>query len=231
MMATRDRRFTVGQIVIMAWRQAGLINEHQFPDVDQASWARDILDTVVSEMSAKGIMARVIEPYSATLIDTVAVYDLPSYALAVVDTAMYVAKGQTSVELPVMQISRDTWQEITAKGAQGLPRLFYLERLGDVVRVRVWPVPTPSEDGGTIRFNVHAVNYNVSDANATMPCEEYWTTYFIYRLAYELAVAGSLPADRCAMLSANAELKYKDAIGYAKQSVYQQIILDHKIGV
>jgi hypothetical protein len=220
----RVSRLTVSRIVTLAWRQAGLLSEYQNATAEQGTYAREILDTIVSELAGEGVIDRAMEPTVVTLADGIAVYDLPEYAINTQGSGMWTPLGGTT-ELLVTPMTRDTWNEIAAKSAEGVPRFYWCERVTESVRVRIWPTPAAAEAGSTIRFFVHCLNYGATVSGDTAPLDEYWTQALIWRLAADLAVAQCLPLGRCQLLAETAKAKMKVAMATGRQDVAIQMVI------
>lgn len=230
-MATRGRRFTIGQLVTLAWRTASLTGVDVEVTAAQGAWTRDLLDLALAELATEGINCAAVELYNLPLISDVVVYDLPAYTFSVVDSGMWIPVGQpvslSMVEIPVRPVSREMWHEVSAKAAEGPPRIFWTERAAESVRVHLWPKPGLGEDKSTIRFQLHTMAPDSTDAAKNVALENFWNSYLVHRLAKDVALGQSMPLARVQYLGEEADKKLERAKGYAKQGVSQQIINMH----
>lgn len=225
--------FTISQVVRLAYRQAMLISDYQNPSDQQSRHARDLLQLLSMHTQTKGLLAHMVGFTEITLVADQYIYTMTSDVLDVVQTAAFIQAGVTDPangELNVSPMTRDEWQALSAKGAQGVPTLYYVDRTGDNVAVRIWPVPTSSQAGGRIRFQTHHFRANMDTGTYTPDFERYWSMWLVYALAAELALGNALPVERVQVLQAKAQALFQDCRSYGAQRTAPRMILMHRTG-
>lgn len=232
-MTTSVATFNVTKIELMAYRTAALISATQNMTLQQAQAANDALALICDSADTIGNVARVVEMLNVTLATGTFVYSMPTNVLDVVSRAMYLDPTQTDItkasgETPVDWISRDRWQELASKNSTGRPLFYYADRTSDTTKVNIWPVPSATENLGTIRFQVYLIRADVTDGNATLDFERYWTEYFVYALAAKLAFENALPLDRVGALEQKAESRKQACKARSRQQGPQMAVLSHR---
>lgn len=227
---------TIDTIVASAYRRAGLLNVQQSPSTAQGSVAREQLNILADALESEGVFMRSVQFGYVTLVTGQNVYTLPESVLDVVGNGSYISPTQPTTpfqansETPVIKKDRDTYQQISSKGARSQPTLYYFAREAPQGSLYLWPTPSAAESAGRIRFQYHQTRPDMTDGSLTMPFERYWAEYFIWALAHRLAVDNSLPLDRVSMLDQNAAVKKEYAKGYSKQNVGMQAVISHRTG-
>ena len=228
---------TIDSLVATGYRRAGLRNAQQAPSTVQLSVGRGILSEIIDEISAEGLFDRQIEYLYVTLTSGQNQYLLAEDVIDIVGNGAYIDPTQSQVafqaasETPVTMRDRDTWQNMSAKGASGRPYLGYFARNAPVATLFLWPTPGAPEAGGKIRFQAQRERPDVTtDGAKTVPFERYWTAYFGWAIAAYLAVENSLDPARVAMLEAKAAASKEIVKGYSKQNVGFQAVISHRTG-
>jgi hypothetical protein len=228
--------FTIGQIVTMAYRDAALISMYESPTLRQTQAALDEFERIVNGTQAKGLFARTIDFYNLTpLVLNQFVYPATLNVLDVVGVGMYIDPTQADItrsssETQVLPMSRETWQELSGKGAQGRPTMYYPHRVSDQLQIYLWPLPSAAEAGGTIRFQIHRYRADVRDPNATTDFERFWVDWLTSELATRLALMSGVSMERVQTLQALAISKLRDCRAMATQRVSQQFVARHRTG-
>lgn len=194
--ADRTRELNIGRICLRAYQLAGLRNESQQLTADQGSFARDMLGNIIDEMQGHGLRARAVEFRNVTLISGTYIYTMADDVLDVVGDAMYIDPSQVDLtkadgEVPVVMISRDQWQLLSSKSAEGRPTMYYVHRTGSPPEVRLWPIPDDSNEG-TIRFQIHRLAADSDDSSKTLDLERVFTQYITWELTHHICLANSL---------------------------------------
>lgn len=234
-MATTAKEFNVGQIIAVAYRRAAVVGSGQAPSEAQYLDAIDELGLIMQGLSANGFFAKTIDFYNLVgLQEGVFQYSLPVNLIDVVGPGMYIAPGYSDIsqadsELYVTQATREEWHTTQSKAA-AQPSIYYAHRSPTQVQIMLWPVPSASEAGGAIRFQVHRLRADVTDRNATVDAERYWTEWLVYQLAAVLSTNNGMPMQRIANLEARAAEKLKVAETMSKQSAPMRITLNHPTG-
>lgn len=230
---TSAKEYNVGQIVTIAHRQAGLSGDGVTPTESQMLAGVDLLGLIVQSTAAKGFFAKTVDFYNLTLIAADYTYSLPTNVIDVIGNAMYIPPGFTDVtqaaaETYVSAATREQWHSTSGKGSQGVPSFYWANRTASAVEVRLWPVPSSSEAGGVVRFQVHRLRADVTDRTTTVDVERFWTEWLVYQLAADLAIGAALPINRVQMLEAKAAGKLRDATAMAKENAPMRVRLDHR---
>jgi hypothetical protein len=183
---TRTNEYTIGQIVTVAFRRAGLLNRYQTLDATAQGEGQQELQLVCDELEGRGLMSRSTEFKVIELTAGTSEYDLPTYTLAVVNRAMYIPAGDTDPsnnEQVIQHISQEDWQTLSGKTSQSTPSCYFHRR--DVVpnQVVFWPVP--NEDG-SVRLQIQRLRADTSDGTKTVDFERYWMNALILRLSSQL---------------------------------------------
>lgn len=214
--------FSVSKLCALAYRQCAIIGPYQSPSTQQIQAAIDVFSFVNDDLQAEGLVARVVEFRNVTMTQNVSQYTMATDVIDVVNNAMFIDAGQplnaATGETLVRLITRQEWQELSAKGAFDRPTMYYPHRTADAVVVYVWPIPSASQNGATIRFEVQRLRTDVSDGGTNADYERYWNKCLIYTLAYHLAIANALPAGRIGILKGEA----REALEKCKARSFQQ---------
>lgn len=228
--SSRTRELTIGQIVLMAYRKAGLKNVHQSVSTVEFAAASDLLDTIIdSEIETRGLYARAVTFELVQLAADVREYELPAYVFDVIDKGMYIAASEAdpeaaTAEFVVEQVDRDTRQTVGSKSATGTPTMFYTDRTVSPIKVWLWPIP---EEAGRIRFQVHRMSADSNDSTKTPDVERFWAQYLIYELAHQLAEDNSISGAKVMRLATLAQQKLQTARAYANPRGSIQLYPDH----
>lgn len=223
------QQFTIGTLIAMAYRLAGLINVGQLPSAAQLTFARDLLDTMLDGLQAEGVSARARGFENLTLTADTYKYSLTESALDVVGPGMYIAADQTDLEratgeTPVTMVSADQWQLTSSKAATGRPTLYYPYRATAPVQVWLWPIP---DEAGTVRFQVHRKLADTNDDNATLDLEIYWSQFVLWELAHQVMAASGLGIGRLGYYAGQAEKKKMYAKSMSRGHANDQIMIGH----
>lgn len=227
---SRTREFTIGSLATMAYRLAGLLNEHQSLTEAKSVAARDLLETILDELQTHGLYARTVTFERVALAANANELTFPAYVFDVIGDAMHIDATEpnpdrATSEFVVSQIDRDTRQKVSSKAATGNPTMFYADRTGELVKAWVWPTPDAS---CFLRFQVHRMTADSNDATKTPDVERFWVQHLLWELAHQLAVSNSMSMPRIAHLATMAEKKLMAARAYANPRGSQQAVLDHR---
>src|SRR6185436_7825370 len=144
----------------------------------QQSWASELLDLIVNRMQTKGLFAKVIDFEPVTLVNDQFQYTMAGDVLDITGPAMFIDATQADItratsETPVTPMTRDEWQTLSTKSAEGPPTRYYVHRVGTPPTVYLWPTPGATEAGGHIRFQKHRLRKTSSDPTKTGDFEQY----------------------------------------------------------
>lgn len=219
MAATTGRRFTINQIVAQAYRKAGLMNEHEELGERRASVGRTELEAILNFLEAQGVFARFVK---LTLMDITAGtpnYQVTSDVIDVIGDGSYLQPGQadwdkTNGDILIQQLPRNDYMNLSAKGATGVPTQMFPDKSTDPLTIWLWPVPSVTTK---IRIQAQQKTQDANDGNASLDLEEYWLGYVKLELAHQIGVSSSLPIDRLAYLSKEADKYLRVSKGKAQQ--------------
>lgn len=232
---TFSRELNIGTLINRAYNLAGLMPADQGTTgqqwVSRSAMARDLLQTILDELEIYGVFTKQVKMTTLALTAGTFRYSLPANVWDVEGDGAYIAASETDLtkagsETPVMQIDREAWQVLGAKNVQSLPTLFWVDQSAALAQVVLWPIPN---EAGTIRFQMTSLRADVTDTNATVDAERFWTQYLMWELAHHLAIAANKLAHG-QYLSVQAQQKKQRAIGAANQNVASQIVLEHSTG-
>lgn len=224
---------SIDTVVAQAYRRAGLMSQLQSPTTVQASLGRELLSNIADALQAEGVLMRAVQFGYVSLVSGQNAYIMPENVLDLVGNGAYISPTDSQVpfqamsETVVVKKDRDTWQSLAAKGSQTQPTLYYFARGAPQSTLYLWPTPGPLQVGGQIRFEQHQTRPDVSNGNNTLPFERYWTDFFVWELAFQLAIDNSLSLDRAGALATRAGALKANAKAYSKQNVTMQAVISH----
>lgn len=229
---TQVHDYSLSTLARLAFRTAALIGPYQDIDQVQQGWAGELLDLIVNQMQIKGLFAKTIDFETVTLVTNSFQYTMAADVLDVTGPAMFIDASQTDLtqataETPVTPMTRDEWQTLSSKDAEGPPTRYYVHRVSTPPVIYLWPVPSSRESGAHIRFQKHRLRKTSSDLSKTGDFEQYWQKYFVYALAHELALASAMPMDRVTYLAVQTKNLLDECVGYSKQRPPQQLVFSH----
>lgn len=226
----RTREFTVDQLVELAYSRAGLRTDYQILTAAQYGNARKLLDLAMMDLEAQGVLARSVEFDSVAVTAGVADYSLPETVLEVVGEASWVPQGQPAAagdfEVPLMQVSLDSWNAIPNKLQSGTPYEFAVIRSTNPLSVKLYYVPAES---GSVRFMVQRLRASSVQGAATPDFERYWAEYLVSWVAAELAMSAMLPLNRVKYLRDQAAESLGHCKGKSSRQLASQIRCGHKV--
>lgn len=202
--ASSTLEFNINQVVKLALQSAGLLPAGaQASGVQwetKATQARELLDVLVDALQLRGQFARSTEFYDVTIVEGTSEYALPATTVAVIGEAMMATEDE-DFQTTVRPVSMGEYQAISEKTSTGRPTLFWAQMHATVSLV-LWPVP---DSDGTLTIQRQRLLADNNDGSATLDLERYWTRHIMYMLAHDLAVANSMPIQRCGYLRSLAE--------------------------
>jgi hypothetical protein len=201
-------RPTVGQIVEMAWKYAGLLEVHQIPDTDQGRFGRKMLENILNRLVAEGVHAKTVMPLTVTLTAGVGGYTLPAKVFDVDGPLRYIPAGQ-SITAPtsdsvVSRLSRQSWDAVCVRSSTGVPTMAWFNRAGSETAgvLNLWPTPN---EAGTVRYQAITKIPDADSDGATVRVDESFDEYLVTALAHKLAQASGLSAETVGGLFAEAQ--------------------------
>lgn len=228
----------VGQIVQRAYNLAGLAspeaNMQGTQWVARQSVAKDFLQVILDQIQTEGVFERGVSFVNVTLVAGTFIYNFPDNIIDVIGNGAYIDPTQTDItqasnETPVIEQDREFWQALSAKSAQSRPTIYTCDRETTPVSVRIWPVPSSTEAGGTIRFQARRLYADVANSTVTLDVQRYWAQYLIWELAHHLAISANKLQHGAYLAGKAAELLTK-AKGESNQSTASSFVVCHGTG-
>lgn len=202
------RQFTVHQLVRQAFQISGLKGISQTPNADEYKFGRTLLESILD--ATEGLShahARAQDFHVLTLVIDQAEYTLPATILELQGTAMLIDANATETQVLVMD--QVEYQILASKNITGRPHKYYQSRVGDAIKVILWPVPNIAN---TVRFMTQRKYSDTDDGNATFDVQNYWMTYLRFELGSQLAGSQSLDEKEMSLaVKANAALQKANA--------------------
>ena len=224
----------ISAILRMAFRRAGLLNEHQDLDEAKSKVGREELDSLIDFLQVDGLAARTRTFETITLVSGTRDYTLSASTLDVEGDGAFIAVGQTvdaaSGETPVQAMTIQEWQGLSSKSATGRPFRYYLDRTSDLLVVKLWVTPSASENGASIRFVVNRLSADNMVGSNTVDKERFWRDYIVWAMAERLAFAYSIPGSLRMELGRKAEAALGKCRGAAAPQTPTDFHLGHRTG-
>lgn len=196
------RDLTRREILRGALRTARLLNARQNPSdthplvVD----AVEILERRLADLQAEGMLDETGELKTLNLVaGTLPTTDiaLPSETNDVRGTCMLIT-GNGS-EQPVFPMSQEEWETQPNKEELGTPNKYYVHRLL-AVTLRLHPGVSDDAVGWQLRYRQIRLLKGAGSGSNTMDLRRHWSTYLVYAVAHDLAVANSQDVAFCGYL-------------------------------
>lgn len=186
----RTQEFTVDEIVLHAYRLAGLLNEAQALSVSKAANGRAAMQFALQRLEAEGMFARSTVFHYLTLESGTQSYAVDASVINVVGRAYYLPEGedetQGEVEHSVAPIGAEEWASLTPKNASGMPTKYWLDRS----TMTLWVDPIPDE-AGKLRLQAQQLRATSLRGTVTPDVERWWSDYLRYQVAHDLALSNS----------------------------------------
>lgn len=126
-------------------------------------------------------------------------------------------------DIPMVQLSRDTYFDIPVKDISARPNQYYYDKQLTSGIIYLWPIPDSSVDMIVLTFIKQIYDFDAPNDNADFPVE--WLTPIILGLANRLVRSyGRLDATEKEQLKRDAEEALADVEGYDREptSIYFQ---------
>lgn len=230
---SRTFEFDVAAIVKLAYQTAGLLSIHQAVNAQQAQHGMDMLDLLVKSTQTMGLFAKTIAFYDLQLLAGVRSYPLAASVLEAQGDGSFIAVGQSltaaSGETPVKMVSREEWQALSAKDADGRPTMYFVDRTASEATVYFWPTPDAA-NAGTVRLQTHRLRADTREGGVTLEFEPYWQEYFVCALGAKLALTHSKNLGKVKFLEERADEYLERCRAQAQQRGSQQFVVAHMSG-
>lgn len=223
---------SINTLILLAYKRAGVLpvearlsGANMVPKLEHG---RQLLDLIMDDLATDGFVARTTVFYDLPIVAGESRYTLPDTLLDVFEDAMFVPPDNldtkfTTGELICKQIDLSTWQTLTTKGSTSTrPQLYAAFRHGATVELRFWPVPSVA---GTMRLKASRLYGGNKDGTLNPDLQRHWYDALVWCMAHYIAVDSSMPAERVAMLQAQAADKKARCVGYAFEHTSVQAVV------
>lgn len=209
--STSTFELTRDQLIRRSLQIAGLLEASQSAEGNDIALAADIMQMEIVSLQAEGVVVTWVERTTLALTAAVASATFPTDTLDVAIDPNGVAGTivpSSGAETPVRVLTRQEYILLPNKDTQATPTMVLVERLATVTAT-FWPVPVASVSFryGKIRFP-----RDLDTGARTLDLSRRWQKAICYAVAFQLALAKSLPLDRTAFLRAEAETAKQKAM-------------------
>ena len=186
---------SVGNLVISAYERCQI----RAPSLRQEHFltARNELNFLFSEFSNKQVNLWHVELISLTLVDGTATYDVPARVVMILDAYLRVNDGEDDqTDRYIMPISRTDYASYAAKQTEGLPTVYWFNRL---VSPTITTYPVINDSGYLLKYYACSQVQDAALAGGETPDIPYlWTDALVAGLAHRLSrvYAPTLEAQR-----------------------------------
>lgn len=203
------QELTVDELVELAWWKTGMITAGKYPRPQEYELGHRFMLLTLASLQRDGHTQRDIEATTLTLVAGTKEYDLPTDVIDVSvgtnDVAGTIVSSTASdAETIVTTMTRQEWISLSTKNLANTsrPAKVLIEKKGRV-HLTFWPVP----DSSVASFRYFKVNYfrNIDNGGQTVNIVRTWMDYIVMDVAYQIALASSLPMDRVQFLMGAAE--------------------------
>lgn len=211
------RRFTVDELVKLAYQKAGLLQTHMTLDAARAEEGRRYLELILDGLAVEGMVAREIRWVDLELVVNTQAYTLDSDVLSVEGDGYF---GDS--DLLVTQKGTQGWHEATDTDDEGAPRIFYVLSTGTSLQVNVAPIPN---EAGTLRLRCRKLLSDCKNGQSTLNVELGFHYYLVTKLQADLMEAKYSP-QYAASTARKAESMLDKAMGHSRENVNGVFELD-----
>ena len=229
--STNTAELNIGQIILQAWVQAGLMDMSQSPSGPQwdarAAWSRGALTRTIQRLAGEGPFMRQVEFYTLTLTAGTSQYTLPTDTIDVLENAVYNDRTANAMDLQIRQIDREEWLAAPDKTSQATPFRMFVNRAATIT---VNFLQVPDITNATVTLQRQKLAADIKSNSDTPDLERYWLDALVWELVHMVALASTLPLDKCAYFKGQAKEARLLAMSKAQQQVPNQLRLNHMTG-
>lgn len=179
---------TADGITKQALQLCGLVPLGRSPKNDQLQDARDIFSTILKSLQARGVTLTQLTQRTLAVTAGTGTYTLPSAAIDVEFPTTIQEAGSTA-ETWVEKMTYSDWRVISDKTTTGIPTRAYVEKkIG--CTVTFWCVP---DRDYTWNYRTLDLLPDMADGSTTSELTQRWLSALVWRHAYWLSHAFSLP--------------------------------------
>src|SRR6185295_5829783 len=203
--ATATFELSIDSLLRRSFQIAGLIEASQSPRSDDLSMARDFLGMELDALQADGVVLRTVIRTTLPLIASTSSYTLDNDTIDVAldpgNMAGMIVPASDG-ETPVRAIARAEYQQIVTKDTEALPTLVYIEKQATTT-LHFWPVPPDS----TLTFSYSKIRLprDSTTGSNTPDLARRWAKAICYQMAWQIAMAKSVPLSRVQALQGLAD--------------------------
>lgn len=206
-MATTNT-YTNFEVCAEALRKIGVLSKGETPEAEDFDGALKQLGRMLKAWQSReyNLWAKAS---GSLILTTAASYTLdPVRPLRILSARL----KRNGIEMPMVQMTRDEYDELPQKDSTGTPTQFYYNRQREEARFFVWPV-LAAPNGETIEYTYERELADVvSDEPVDVPSE--WYDAVVYGLAARLADDYMIDAPR---VIARAEEEFKEALSFDRE--------------
>lgn len=207
--ANSDFELTRDQLIRRAFQLSQVIEAGENPRADDIAMASDLLGLELDALQAEGTVLRTIERTELSLSASTASYALASDCIDVAvspDNKAGMVWETAGSETAVISISRQDYETLGNKEAEGTPSLCYIEK-GQGITLYFWPVP---DDSFTFRYSKVRLIRDMDTGSVTLDLARRWQKAIVYSIAWQLAMAKGISMEKVGFLKKCAdEFKFK----------------------
>ena len=173
---------TVRDMVTHALRKAQITAYDETPTAEDADAALEDLNLMLKGWQLEPGLLWLVSSQSLAL-TTAASYDLsPVRPLRILSARL----KRNGIEIPMVRLTRDEYDELPRKDTTGLPTQFYYDRQREAAKFYVWPVLATAA-GETVQITYEREFEDVTDLDDTLDVPGEWWEATLYNLAARLA--------------------------------------------
>lgn len=226
---TNTSELNIGDIILRAYQKAGIQGLEQpttgLQWTQRVAAGRTILREAMTRAQVESVFTRTVELYDITLTASTPSYVLPLDTIDVMEDGSF-RESTESLWTYMRQMDREEYLAAPDKDAtHSRPIRFWVDR---GARITVWPLPIPNVTNSLLKVQRERLLADVGNSSESLDLERYWTDYITCHLAHELALASSLPLDRCGYLKSVAREALTVAQAKARQQTPNQMVLQHR---
>jgi hypothetical protein len=208
------------QIAKQALQLCGLLPLGRVPKPDMLNDARDLLTMILKQLQARGVTLTQAPRLTLPVLAGTATYTLPADIIDV-EFPTTIAKVGDENDNWVERMVYSDYQTISNKTTTGQPTRAYVEKLA-TLSVIFWPVPDVDY---TWNYRGIRLIVDMDSGLVTMGLTQKWLGAIAWRLAYWLAHAYNLPAQKRMELQAEANSQEALVMGQENERGDLQMML------
>lgn len=177
---------TAAEVVLAARSLIGIQASEEPLAADELQQALQFLNMFIKTWQADGVRTWTLTEGSIQLVQGVVSYAFGAGGVDLVlpfdmdDVRIF----RSSVELQMLQLSRQGYFSLPNKTSQGYPTQYYYNRQRDTAQIYVWPAP--DSQTGVLNFTYRRVIDDIDNANDDLDLPQEWLQALTYNLALEL---------------------------------------------